>query len=314
MKRIFFLVLIFFVCFTSCRTLENTYIDYKNGQLQEEQEKQKEIERENFNKKSSELLEKITKESDLNNIDNSSIDELLKKYIVIVEKTGIKIKNPKKTNMILMWALKDFLRVNASFSEISTFLEINSQFKYEANYIELEKFKEIIPKKMEEIDSYCINYEKNDFKQTFGFLLSDIHTEDIQRFMYPNCNPPEKDKIYIVSDLIVLQNTKDGILIGSPYYPEDFNSFFIFTKKRFVDNHTIQFNDSIYVKYDGILTYRTVIGGTKSVYSFREINFEKYKKKLDSYLFYPQQRMPTDDEYFREFIGAKELLKKHGTI
>lgn len=92
MRKIIFLFLISSMCLTSCMTLENAYIDYKNKQLQEQQEKQKEIERENFNKQSSKAIideETFYKVQDIlaenvntrNHVKNNSYSSLLRKML-----------------------------------------------------------------------------------------------------------------------------------------------------------------------------------------------------------------------------------------
>ncbi len=127
----------------------------------------------------------------------------------------------------------------------------------------------VILEPIQERKNYIKNIER---KYKINFCKSDNLFEAIyfKQSIKENC-------IYALSGpLVVLQNTSGGVLIhlNSMVHNIPNQIFFLKTKIRFVDNQRI---NPMFVKKNGVKTYKTVIGTTKTVYSFKLL--ETIKKK-----------------------------------
>lgn len=160
-------------------------------------------------------------------------------------------------------------------------------------YLELESKKNKITELLEELASALYDVEKKEFEKNYGEYMGGI--EHCYPGLGGGCYTPfKKGALYSVWGIIrqVLPDGSSMLLGGEPMYGYISNMIMLRTKKA-TDHVNGEPVSLPYVRYIGTFTYTTVMGGSNTVHSFREV---KFSPKSGKYLFFPKRRCPTDKE------------------
>ncbi|MGB2578197.1 hypothetical protein AAIR98_000115 [Elusimicrobium simillimum] len=185
----------------------------------------------------------------------------------------VKVVKPTKTNMGWNYLVYEDIQVAKSW------LEDNPNYE---KYNKLDSLEDAIFE-----SSY--DYEKEKFKvANAGFDFDEVLNLDNEITKFSSGtgfgDPNNKNLVYGLANMKVLQVTKDGLLIGSTKLLSN-NTAFVFTdKKDFVDNQTFDTKYG-FVKYDKNYQYTSVMGSTKTVLGYKFIPFEKYEKQFSKMFF-----------------------------
>ncbi|EKE03964.1 MAG: hypothetical protein ACD_20C00124G0016 [uncultured bacterium] len=145
----------------------------------------------------------------------------------------------------------------------------------------------------EEIKLYSLNYERIRIKNDTGAKTCSCSLEAELLEQHTNLNSTCVYPLYggyygnAVSDdnywqaligIKVIQSLAGGILAEKPYdyMLGDSKPFFIETKKQFADGEMIR--QQMYLVYSGYYTYRTVLGASKKVWKFKEVENHENRK------------------------------------
>lgn len=248
----------------------------------------------------------------LNDISTDSLDLFFETTISEYKSKGIYIKNPVKTNNILV------SEINTEYSKVlqktNKFLVENKKATdkncYQAAfnssiytsceidlstsdcYIELKNKKEKISSLVSELTQPIKESEKNIFSKTYGKLNTNF------TYCYEaagGCNfYPTKGQIYYVSGTVkqVMPGGLRMLLSGETFDGYISNLIMLYVKKT-KNVVTGEFVGGYYAKYIGPYTYTTVLNASNTVHLFEEITIPR---KNGKFLFYPQKRCLTDTE------------------
>lgn len=214
-----------------------------------------------------------------------SYDNFLNLIKPRLETSTMQIANPSKNNMILNGlvykALQDTEKQIEAF--LSKYLGIDYSFQRESCYANLESRRRAYRELRQEIAQYSYNYEKAKFKKTTGYILA--------RTSISFTSSPEHGKLYSLEGAAVLQNITGGMLVSGGRYGENVN--FIYATNALADGSSI----AGYADYVGLFSYVATLGNKKTVNAYRVLPKAKYKKALDSCLFYSENAFCEDDGY-----------------
>ncbi len=224
-------------------------------------------------------------------------DEFLSIIRPKLETSGTKIANPSKNNMVLNALI--YKALESTETQITAFLSkysaLNSSMREGNCYINLELRKRAYEKLRQEIVQYSYDYEKEQFKKATGYTLASKPLAFI--------DSPEKGKLYSLEGSTVLQNVSEGMLLTGGRYKERVN--FLYAANVLAEGSSI----SGYADYVGLFSYIATLGNKKTVNAYRAVPQQKYKKALDSCLFYSGVA-PCEDDGYRHFSCIYSLKRE----
>lgn len=231
-------------------------------------------------------------------VSSISYDEFLTMLKPQLESPTMQIANPSKNNMILnalvVKALESVEKQIEAF--LSCYAAINYSFRRENCYINLESRKKSYEKLRQDIVQYSYDYEKAKFKKITGYIFANV--------ALAFTDSPEQGKLYSLEGSKVLQNITGGMLLSGGRYGEKVN--FVYTTNALADGASV----SGYADYVGLFSYVATLGNKKTVNAYRVLPKGKYKKTLDSCLFYSENSL-CDSVY--GYYGCEYVLKREPT-
>ena len=161
------------------------------------------------------------------------------------------------------------------------------------------------------------DYEEELFKKTFNtnFIALKI---DLTRSINEITGQMNFNKkiLYDLENLVSFQNNSNGILMtinqhswlgrNLNYFNNEFPVFFLYTNKDFVDGASLK---GQYAYYVGTYKYSNILGSQKTIYAFKEFDFDEFNKKNPNFIFYPEEK--TVYELHEGMDYLIKIIKKH---
>lgn len=210
-----------------------------------------------------------------NNSAISIVKTLTNKEKYILERPYVSSKNGNYTKINIDQIIKD--RLQNSFYQ---------KDKLHKEYLDtLNNGIDTLSNTKEKINDYVYTLELNDYlsrvNKVYGknsITMNNSREGELSFKALYNSFNPLSNTVYDLSGFKVFQSIKGGIIVtpnGSYQYPNK-QLFFIKTNKTFVDNYVFKYGEYKILKA-GIKKYNTVLGISKSIYSFKIINIDRSK-------------------------------------
>lgn len=200
------------------------------------------------------------------------------------------LKNPSKTNKPLAFLIYDDAGVRVA--AVQDFLLANQKFRDEECYKTLSEQKKTVEQMRTEIYGTFYPQEKSAFYKKLGLSIDENTTYPLALLAGVTSQQPDPKTIYILSGIKVLQVLNDGILINS--YDGGLGYIKTLPNKSYVDNMTLY---NVYVLPNGTKKYNNVLGATRTVYAFKELDMEAYYEKYaKGNFFFPYNKAANFDE------------------
>lgn len=201
-----------------------------------------------------------------------------------------KLKNPTKNNMVLNYLLVSVLQKSAE--EIDAFLYTKTKHSsdpYNFTYQTLDCYKKAAALSAQmadtanQITSYSFAYEQELFMRKTGYQVDFDGNALTYVSRLTRGGTPQKKVLYPFSGCVAVQNISGGTLFRVISGAIDDGIGFLRTQRKYASGEDL---GSMYVVYSGLKTYTTVLGASKTVFSFTPANMTKYNRLLQKNYFY----------------------------
>lgn len=234
-----------------------------------------------------------------------SWDAFLQNMIQVFEKQTqgkATLKNPTKTNKPLAFLI--YNDVGIRMRAMRKFLSANEKFQNEECYKSLSEQRNSLEEVRDDIYRTFYAKESSAFYKKIGFSVYDSPDYLLALLGGLTTLQPEPKTIYLISGVRVLQVLNDGILIRT--FEGGVGFIKTLPNSSYVDNMMLH---GAYLLPNGTKRYNDVLGSTRTVYSFKEIDMDAYYDKYTKgNFFFPEIRTMESEQEVQKFMQG--LLKK----
>lgn len=134
------------------------------------------------------------------------------------------------------------------------------------------------------------------------------------KFCHGDCACPETGSVFKMpaGESKLLQNLGNAALLVVYFHDWDYQSNVIYVSSKIPQADGVRIDKEFFLQATGLKTYQTPIAATKTVCSYKILNYTDFKQKTDNFFFYPNFRTPTRDELCSAFNGWPNIKCKDG--